>query len=102
MSQISEQEKDALNEYAALKVEMRKNEKRLKELKPTVESVLLRVDAVDNPVQTKLGKFTLRIRRLWTYSDELTALDEQVKQAKKNEEATGLATYEEAKDVYFK
>lgn len=102
MSQISESEKNALNEYATLKVEIRSHQKRLDELKPIVEDVLLRVDAVDNPVETKLGKFTLRIRRLWKYSEELTALDMQVKQAKKTEEATGVATYEEAKDVYFK
>lgn len=99
---ISDAERDALKEYAALKVEMRSCEERLKQLKPTVESALIRVDAQLNPIQTEHGKFTLRPRRLWTYSDELEARIEQVKADQKTEQATGLASFEEVRDVYFK
>lgn len=102
MSQINDNEKEALKEYASLKVEIREKTARLGELKPLVEEVLVRVDALDNPVETPYGQFTLRPRRIWVYSPELEQRIKQVKADKKNEEATGKATFEEIRDVYFK
>lgn len=99
---IKEDEKKALVRYGEVKNELKDLTKELDLLKPSVRDVLMRVGAEDTPVDTGIGKFSLRPRRKWTYSPELEAQMEKVKQSQKHEEATGGATFETSFDVYFK
>lgn len=95
-------EVEVLREYAVLKVETRKIEKRMEEIKGQVKDLLVREEAQDNPVNVSgLGKLTLRPRKVWTWSDETNALEESLKQAKELDKATGKGTFEEVQDVFF-
>jgi len=99
---ITEEEKIKLKEYAELKVEAREIKMKLKAAKPLVEQVLVRVHAEDTPVESDIGKLSLRPRRTWVYSDGLEGAMTKVKSQQKFEEATGKATFETQYDVYFK
>ena len=99
---FSEDEVEMLREYAELKIEGRKIEKRIEQIKDATKDLLVREDAVDNPVVISgLGKLTLRPRKIWVWSDETKTLEESLKQAKETDKATGRATFEEAHDVFF-
>jgi len=103
MSQLNPNQIDTLREYGTLKVESRKIATRMDDIKGEVRTILVEVDALDNPVELKdLGKLTLRERKLWTYSDKTQALEAQLKEAQAHERSTGIAALDYAQDVFFK
>jgi hypothetical protein len=56
----------------------------------------------NKPIETVDGKLSLRLRQVWTYSEETRALEEEVKLRQEKEKANGLATPTTVYDVYFK
>lgn len=102
MSQFTSKEIEILREYAVLKTETKKIEKRMEGIKGTVKNLLVREDVRNNPVKVQgLGKFTLRPRKIWEWSEATQALENRLKEAKEYEKATGSATFEEVEDVFF-
>lgn len=88
-----------LKRYAELKIEEMRISEELKELKSAVSSLVF--DAEGEKIETEYGKFELRAgRKMWRYSDELTAKETQVKEMfkikKKEEEVKGIAVLEKA------
>lgn len=90
--------KQTLAQYAALKQEIKVLEEQLELLKEPVMEIMSDADEL----QTEFGTFTKASRRSYTYPAFITTLDEQLKEKKKEAEATGTATYTEKPYIVFK
>jgi len=99
---ITEEQKTNLKRFSELKVAAREIKEEIESLKPYVRQILVGVHAEDTPVESEIGKLSLRPRRTWLYSDELEATMTKVSADQKLEQATGKATFETQYDVYFK
>lgn len=101
--EMNEDQKEVLREYASLKVKAREISNKMEEIKGTVYNILTEAEADLEPVQLKEGgQFTLRPRRIWTFSPKLEAKIKEVDAEQKAERSLGLATFETVHDVYFK
>lgn len=79
-----------LQQYATLKLQVKGLESQLKLMQPDVEK------AMDgSQVETEWGKFEIRYRPRWKYSEELSVKEkrilERLKSDKKDEELSGKA-----------
>jgi len=88
-----------LKEYAELKIQEKKIQDRIKDLKADVTNIVF--DEDNQKLETQWGRFELRDgRKQWKYSDALTDKEEQVKEAfkikKREEELKGIAMLEKA------
>ncbi len=97
---ITQEEKDKLTQYAELKSEIKILEKKAEELNPAVLEIMEEHKAEE--ITLYIGKLSLGSRRTWKYSAEITEMDQGLKNAKKEEEQLGVATYTEKKYVVFK
>lgn len=97
-----EEKKVILKQYASLKEQIKSLEDQLDILKPTVELIVIELNPVDKTVETDFGSFTMIPKRKYTYSDGVQLAEKSLKETKKNEEATGVATYTEAPYLLFK
>jgi hypothetical protein len=79
--------KDALQQYAELKIQIAHLEKQAEALKPKVLTVVEKSGGEDTP----LGRFTLSSRKTWKYSEKVTKLVEKVKVAQVEEQEKGIA-----------
>lgn len=96
------QNKEKLIKYAAIKQQMSHLEDELDKLKPEVEAIVLEANPVDGIVEVdEVGTFTLIKRRKYTYSENVTSMENALKEAKQAEEARGTAPYEEMCFVKF-
>lgn len=93
-------EKETFAQYAKIKHQIKELTAEAKELEPEIVSGMVEL-GVDK-VKTEFGGFTLTTRKTWSYSEKVTALEEQVKVLKAQEESGGVATFEEKKGLMFK
>lgn len=85
--------RETLKQYADLKSQVSKLEDQMEALKPEVMDIIESVNPDDKTVETDFGSFTVVQKRKYEYSDEIVALEKDVKERKKAEEATGDAVY---------
>jgi len=97
-----EQQKETLRRYASLKEQIKQLENQVEMLKPEVELIVVELNPTDKTVETDFGSFTMVPKRKYTYSDGVQLAEKSLKETKKNEEATGVATYTEAPYLLFK
>jgi hypothetical protein len=87
-------DKEILFKYAEIKRLIGEYEEQLKELKPQVQEVILKINPDDDSkVETDFGTFSLVQKRKYTYSTETQVLEDKLKEVKETEEQTGKATY---------
>lgn len=84
---MNEEVKNALLEYEELKIDAKKIDERLEELK---EIILPSIG--DEPVNARSGYFEIKKKTSWKYSPELVAKQGEVKKLEKDEVAKGIAT----------
>jgi hypothetical protein len=80
-------------EYGKAKIQIKHLEDRLEELKPEIVGGIRVVAPDDGIVDTDFGIFTLSEKRTYVYSEEVETLTKRLKALKKDQEATGEATY---------
>jgi len=83
--------KELFNEYEELKREIATLEARVEEIKPELLAEIPEGAKID----TGTGIFSTSSRKKWTYSDETTAAEKELKEKMKEEEQLGIATAEE-------
>jgi predicted phage-related endonuclease len=98
---MNKEQKNILDEYAKLKIEIKALEEKADELNPKVLEALRENDLGEVQV-SDLGVLTVATRRTWKYSPTLKEEEAILKEKKKNEERLGLANYEEKSFVTFK
>jgi archaellum component FlaC len=97
-----EEQKAALKQYASLKEQIKQLENQVEMLKPEVELIVVELNPTDKTIETDFGSFTMVPKRKYTYSEGLQLLEKTVKDTKKEEEATGVATYTETPYLLYK
>lgn len=85
-------------EYAALKIQEKEIDDKIKELSP----LILEEMADHDEVKSEEGVFTKSSRRTWVYPEALAKEIGEVAAKKKEAEQTGTATYEEKFFPVFK
>lgn len=88
---MDDKSKALLGAYEEYKREIKELEAKCDELKPQLLEIIPR----DAKIDTGIGTFTVTARKKWKYSDELTEREKEVKEDKKVEEQTGVATASE-------
>ena len=101
MNDIEEQ-KATLKQYASLKEQIKQLENQVEMLKPEVELIVVELNPTDKTVETDFGSFTMVPKRKYTYSEGVQLAEKSLKETKKNEEATGVATYTDVPYLLFK
>jgi hypothetical protein len=74
--------------YEELKRTIADLESKCDEIKPQLITLI----PADTKIETGTGTFSLSSRKVWVYSSETTSLETEVKERKKEEEQTGIAT----------
>lgn len=97
-----EQKKATLKQYASLKAQIAQLEDQVDMLKPEVEVIIVEINPTDNIVEAEWGTFSLVPKRKYTYTEDTQNAEKLLKERKKEEEATGAATYEVQPYVLFK
>ena len=92
--------KDKVARYAELKLLIKNLEAETDELRPAIVSHMQASEAEE--MNTDFGKFILSKRRTWTYPEDVLALEQTFKKAKKGAEGLGTATYVENPVLMFK
>ena len=93
---------DALEEYEKLKIEAKKIDKRLDELKEIIVPSM-----PEEPINGHSGYFEMKKKTMWNYSPALVKEAEELKKKQGDEVAKGIATpkitlflqYNEGKEV---
>jgi len=83
--------KELFDEYEELKREIATLEARVEEIKPDLLAEIPEGAKID----TGTGIFSTSSRKKWTYSEETTEAEKQLKEKMKEEEQLGIATAEE-------
>lgn len=93
--------KDKLRDYAELKIEIARLQEKADELNNEVLSMMQ-----DNELEeieiNGLGKLSLGSRRKWTYPENISSLEDELKSKKKEAEQVGTASYVENFYCIFK
>lgn len=90
-----EQEKELLKKYAALKMHIASLTDKLDEIKPEITGIVEKLNPIDKEVVVDgIGTFVIVQKRKYTYPQDITDLEAQVKEKKKEVEATGDAKFE--------
>jgi hypothetical protein len=80
-----------LKEFAEIKLRIAELEKRKDEIEVQVIEEIDNLREHNREVVTPYGTFSLGSRKTWKYSPAVDVLKEKLSEAKKEEEATGLA-----------
>jgi len=80
--------------YADIKAQIAALEAEADVLKPEIISIVDELNPTDHEIETDFGKFSVVQKRKYTYSIETQAKETDLKSAKKEEEAKGIAPYE--------
>lgn len=87
-------DKDILKQYAAYKQLVKEYEDEMEILKPQIMSMVAEANPTDFEIEVEgVGRFVNVQKRKYVYSAEITAMEDQVKQLKKEQEAKGTAEY---------
>ncbi len=98
-----EEKKARLLEYAGLKARISELEDIIDGMKPEIESIISSINPADGIVEyPEVGTFSMASRRKYSYTPPVGILEKRLKDMKKEEEATGAASYEETRYVLFK
>jgi len=98
---MTQEQKDTLNEYARIKIDAGILDTKVEELKSQVLAIMEESGAEEIEL-ADYGKLSIGSRRTYTYSKFIQDKDKDLKEAKKIEERTGSAEYQEKKFVLFK
>jgi len=84
---MDEEIKNKFKEYEELKIKAKSIEERLNDLKP------LLVDSIpeDTSIEASFGKFSLKRRTEWKYTDNTLRMQTELKEIQKVEQQTGEA-----------
>ena len=93
---MDNKEKVAL--YEELKIQEREIKDKLDELKPDVLALI----PEGKKIETEKGEFYIVNRKRYTYSAQTQLSEKVLKEVKKNEERTGLATSEDLPVLTYK
>ncbi len=91
---------ETLKEYESLKLKIKTLEAQLAVIEPDVKEMLANCGA--DQIETDKGKFYFTMRKSWKYSDVVKTKEVEVKELKKEEEKTGVATFEESKSLTYR
>lgn len=80
-------------EYADVEAQIAALELKKEQLRPHIVQMML-ADGKEK-LDIGVGKFSLSVRRKWTYPESVTKKEEEFKAAKATAESTGEATFEE-------
>jgi hypothetical protein len=95
-------DRDKFVRYAQIKQDIALLETEADEMKPEILAELRTVEN-EKPVELEnVGVFCIVKRKNWKYSSAVTSLENQLKQAKKDEEALGTAECTISETVMFK
>ncbi len=97
---MSNLNKEKFERYAEIKRQIKALESEADELSPELMRDM-EAEGVDK-VDAEVGTFTVSGKKKWTYSDALQNEEAALKEQKKDEQATGVATYEESKFLVFR
>jgi hypothetical protein len=98
---MNKEQKNTLEEYAQLKIQIKALEEKASDLNPKVLDILQDNDLGEVKVG-ELGVLTVGKRRTWIYSPATMNLEALYKDKKKEEERLGVANYTEKPYVLFK
>ncbi len=87
------------SEYATLESQIAELELKKEQLKPHIIK-MMRDQGLDK-TETALGKFSLTLRKVWTYPQEVLDIGEEFKAAKAKSESTGEAELEEVDQLRY-
>lgn len=79
---------EAFAEYEDLSIQKKEIESRMSELKPVVTEMMKDDDQFDTALG---GKFTIRFKSKYTYSEDVQSKEAELKKLKKHEEIEGIA-----------
>lgn len=89
---------ETFEEYENLKLKAKEIDERIKELAPFIISNV----PVDKEIQGKMGYFSVQKRAKWKYSASVKSQEESLKEAKKEEQAKGLADVIYEPTLYYR
>jgi hypothetical protein len=89
---------EQFKEYESLKLEARRIDTRLEELKPAI----LEAIPEGKEITTEQGVFSVQKRTTWKYSPAVEATEKELKKMKAEEQAKGTATGTEVPTLYYK
>lgn len=96
---------DRLRQYASLKKQIALLEAEAELMRETVladvKDFVLENDG-NYPEVPGVGKFNVKTSKVWQYSEGYKVAEESLKRMKKEEQQTGLATYEEKEILEFR
>lgn len=94
-------DKEILNKYADIKLKIKELEAEADELNPLITAELVKEEEGSVVQLDGKGSFSIYMKRKWIYSKPIKDAEEQLKKAKKEEEAKGFAEYEETPILKF-
>lgn len=95
--------RELLLEYARISQQAKEFEVMLGLMKPDVVAALAALNPKDRSVAVAgVGRFDVASRRKYSYSTEIVEMEEDLKDARKEAERTGAATYKETEYVVFR
>jgi hypothetical protein len=87
------------SEYASVKAQIAALELKEEQLRPHI------IEMMQNEGEDKkdigVGKFSLSSRKVWTYPERITEMNEELKAEKAKAESTGEATFEEVPQLRY-
>lgn len=86
-------------EYAMLEAQEAAIKAKKEQLRPAILKMM--VDQGQKKVETAVGAFSVSMRKVWTYPEEVTSINEKFKEAKAKAESTGDATFEQVEQLRF-
>lgn len=90
--------RELFEQYAELKRVEKEVAAKIKELQPSIIEAM----GENEEVETNFGMFVIGKRRAWKYPAEVEVKEQELKEAKKECEQLGTATYEENPYLIFK
>lgn len=87
------------SEYAQLDADIAALEAKKEQLRPFIIKQML--DQSIDKIDIGVGKFSVSPRKIWSYPEEVTEINEKYKAAKAKAESTGEATYEEVPSLRY-
>lgn len=87
------------SEYASVKAQIAELELKEEQLRPHI--IKMMEESGEEKVDIGVGKFSLTPRKVWTYPERITEMNEELKAAKAKAESTGEATYEEVPQLRY-
>jgi len=92
--------KELFKQYADVKNEIKRLSDIAKGIELQVREEMIKEDKTK--AEAEFGTFSLVTRKKYTYTDKVKEAEKSVKEMKKEEEKSGLATVEESQSITFR